>query len=62
MGSEVGRVNEIAGMHSSKHCADSIFFRTRPNNGFVVAEDNIVSRKVGRVQERMERLEFDRCL
>jgi len=62
MGSEVTRVNEIAGMYGSKHCADGIFFTVRPDDSFVVTEDDSISRKVRWVQEGMERLEFDRCL
>ena len=55
-------MNEVAGMYSSKHCADSIFFGARPNDGFVVTEDNFVSREGRRVQEGMKRLESNRCL
>ena len=58
----MGRVNEVAGMYSSKHCADSILFGTRLNDGFVVTEDNFVSREGRGVQEGMKRLESDRCL
>ena len=58
----MARVNEVAGMYSSKHCADSIFFGTRPNDGFVVTEGNFVSREGRWVQEGMKRLESDKCL
>jgi hypothetical protein len=42
-------MNEIAGMHSSEHRADSVFFWTRPNDGFVVSKDNLIRRDVRRV-------------
>jgi hypothetical protein len=55
-------VDEIAGMYCSKHCADRIFFRVRPGDGFVVTKDDAVSREVGWVQERMEQLESNGCV
>ena len=62
MGSKVARVDEIARMYGSEHCADGVFFRVRPDDGSVVTEDDVGSREVRRVQEGMERLESNRCL
>lgn len=49
-------------MYSAEHCADGIFFGTRPNNSLVVAEDDFVGREVRRVHKWMERLETNGCL
>ena len=47
-------MDDVAGVYSSKHGADGIFFRARPDNGSVVTEGDSVSRDVGWVQEGME--------
>ena len=62
MGSEVARMNEVAGMYGSKHGADGVFFGVRPDDGSVVTEGDLAGRGVRRVQEGMERTESNGCL